>query len=328
MSLVALGGLVAAASASASTSLLLPQPAAFSILGYSCGGIQEKAFATGFDPVSGYPLGDVYLSTTCSSGGRGSRPSTHTAWAAVKWDFAGTVASATKLTTAPTVNPTLSATDAYGVNIYNSANRAYMTVPAPGTPSGVTAVQTGDQFQVGWTPASSTSVLVSSSTITATPVASTAPVLTGTVSGSASSGLIGPLQPDTTYQITVISSDAAGSSGTSSPITVTSHVSSIPPSAPSAAAHWTAPGLPGDMLDATWTAPTPGDSPVDQYQVSVNISGDSGAVPSSFAQTVSGSTFSAGFGTNDAYDWSVQVRAHNAAGWGPWSTAVILHASN
>jgi hypothetical protein len=67
---------------------------------------------------------------------------------------------------------------------------------------------------------------------------------------------------------------------------------------------------------------------VDQYQVSVNISGDSGAVPSSFAQTVSGSTFSAGFGANDAYDWSVQVRAHNAAGWGPWSTAVILHASN
>jgi hypothetical protein len=203
-----------------------------------------------------------------------------------------------------------------------------MTVPAPGTPYGVTAVQSGDEFQVGWTPAPTTSVLVSSSTITATPVASTAPVLAASVSGSGSSGLVGPLQPGTTYQITVMSKDAGGSSGASSPVSVTSHASSMPPSAPSAAAHWTAPGLPGDMLDVTWAAPAPGDSPIDQYQVSVNISGDTGAVPSSFAQTVSALTLSSAFGANDAYDWSVQVRAHNAAGWGPWSTAVILPASN
>jgi hypothetical protein len=63
-------------------------------------------------------------------------------------------------------------------------------------------------------------------------------------------------------------------------------------------------------------------------QVSVNISGDTGAVPSSFALSVSGSTLSAAFGADDAYDWSVHVRAHSAAGWGPWSTAGILPASN
>ena len=52
--------------------LLLPQSMAFAILGHSCGGIKEQAYVTGFDPTSGYPTDDVYLSTTCSTGGRGS----------------------------------------------------------------------------------------------------------------------------------------------------------------------------------------------------------------------------------------------------------------
>jgi hypothetical protein len=57
--------------ASATTiSLLLPQSTAFRILGRSCGGIQEQAFATGFDATSGYPTGDVALKTTCSGSGR------------------------------------------------------------------------------------------------------------------------------------------------------------------------------------------------------------------------------------------------------------------
>ena len=30
-------------------------------MGHSCGGIQERAFASGFDPTSGYPTGDVYI---------------------------------------------------------------------------------------------------------------------------------------------------------------------------------------------------------------------------------------------------------------------------
>ena len=54
--------------------------------------------------------------------------------------------------------------------------------------------------------------------MTATPVASTAPVLTATASGSATSALVGPLQPSTTYQITVTNTDAEGASQTSSPI--------------------------------------------------------------------------------------------------------------
>ena len=50
--------------------LLLPQSTAFAILGYSCGGIQEHPYVTGFDPTTGYPTGDVYLSTTCNGSGR------------------------------------------------------------------------------------------------------------------------------------------------------------------------------------------------------------------------------------------------------------------
>ena len=71
--------------------LLLPQSLAFAILGHSCGGIREQVYVTGFVPANGYPTGDVYLSTTCSTGGRGSPTATFTAWAAVTWDLAGDV---------------------------------------------------------------------------------------------------------------------------------------------------------------------------------------------------------------------------------------------
>ena len=57
-------GMPAAALAASPTALVLPQGTAFAILGYSCGGIQEKAYATGFDPASGYPTGVVTMSTS------------------------------------------------------------------------------------------------------------------------------------------------------------------------------------------------------------------------------------------------------------------------
>jgi hypothetical protein len=56
--------------ASGATSLLLPSSTAFSVLGHSCGGIQEQALATGFDATSGYPTGNVYLQTRCGGSGR------------------------------------------------------------------------------------------------------------------------------------------------------------------------------------------------------------------------------------------------------------------
>jgi hypothetical protein len=92
--------------AAASVSLLLPQAAAFSVLGASCGGIQEKAYATGFDPSSGYPTGAVYLSTSCGGSGRGGgyHTTTYSAWVGVIWDFTAAVISDQRLSAAPAVN--------------------------------------------------------------------------------------------------------------------------------------------------------------------------------------------------------------------------------
>jgi hypothetical protein len=124
--------------AAAPAPLLLPQSTAFSVLGHSCGGIQEKGYATGFDAASGYPTGDVYLSTRCGGSGRGGgyHSTTYSAWVGVNWDFTAAVISHNVLSAAPTVNPTFSAFDAYGNEVYNQSSSAYLVlapgfVPAP-----------------------------------------------------------------------------------------------------------------------------------------------------------------------------------------------------
>jgi fibronectin type III domain protein len=253
-------------------------------------------------------------------------------------DFSGAVRSTAALSATPVVSPTFSATDANGDSVYNVLNavniasskctvqnttycmyRAYLTVPPPGAPTGVTAVQVGDEFQVSWTPAVNPAV-ITSSTITATPVGSTAQVVSATETGSATTGFVGSLQPMTTYQIIVVSTDAGGSSPPSSPITLTTQPATVVPSAPTnVTAHWTAPGAANDQLVASWTAAVPGDSPTDQYQIT--ISGSDGA--GTFTQTVAGSVLTASF-SDDIPDWSIKVRAHNAAAWGPWSATFVL----
>ncbi len=331
-------------------SLLVSQSSTFAILGHSCGGIQEQAFATGFDVTSGYPTGDVYVQTRCGGSGRGGgyTVTTYSAWIAVTWDFAGGAISQTTLSAAPLgLDPTFSTVDAAGDRLYNVLNtinvlpanctvgntsyctyRAYLTVVVPPAPTGVTAVQVGDQFTVGWVPDPLTAALVTSSTITATPVGSTASTLTATVNGTAASGLIGPLQPLTTYQVTVVNTDAGGTSPQSSPVTVSTPTSTIVPSAPTnISALWTAPQMPGDTLQASWAAAVPGDSPIDQYQITITVSDGGTVVPGPFTQTLSGSTLSAGFVVADTFDWTIQVQAHNAAGWGPPSTPIVLPAA-
>lgn len=298
--------------------LLLPQSMAFAILGYSCGGIKEQAYVTGFDPTSGYPTGEVYLSTTCSGSGRGSHPTTHTAWAAATWDFAGNVVSATTLLTAATVDPTFMAADVSGDIIYNAGAAAYLVVPLPAAPTGVTTVQSGDQFQVSWMPLGVNPAAVVSTTVTAAPVNSPAAVLTTTVAGPATNGIISSLQPQTTYQITVVNTTISGSSPASAPIRVTTSPASIPPSAPAGvSASWANLDPTGatDTLVATWQAADPGNSPIDLYLVTITGSDGAGA----FTQTVSGTTLIAIFTVDYVPNWSVTVRAHNAFGWGPLS---------
>jgi hypothetical protein len=132
-------------------------------------------------------------------------------------------------------NPAFSAEDAYGDREYNSGTVAYLetTSPpltSPAAPTGVTATlvvavdpetPTPDQFQVSWTPAQETAPYITSSTITATPVNSTAPVLTTTVQNGGTSALVGPLERNVTYSITVTNGDDEGTSAPSAPIEAT-----------------------------------------------------------------------------------------------------------
>jgi hypothetical protein len=304
------------------THLVLPQSDAFSILGHSCGGIGEHPYVTGFDSTSGYPLGAVYLSTTCSTGGIGGGHHTYTAWAAVTWDFAGNVISSTA-TSAPSVDPTFHATDAFGDTIYNENGSAYLVVPYPGRPTGVTAIQSGDLFQVSWTPHGVNPVAIASTTVTATPINSPAPVLTTTVNGPGTSGSLSPLQPQTTYEITVVSMTISGAGPTSTPIFVTTSPATQPPGAPTGlTAHWTNPDPSGstDTIIAGWQAADPGDSPIDQYLV--KITGSDGA--GTYTQMVSGTTLTASFTVDWTPNWSITVQAHNASGWGPVSSVFTL----
>ena len=224
-------GVAPPAGATTTTQLFLSGNAAFKVLGYDCGGISEHVYATGFAS-NGYPTGASRLSTTCSGSGRGGRPSTHTAWASVTWTWYGETRSYGKLAEEPAgLSTTFSDEDSHGDRVYNTASAAYLEttsppVVAPGSPTGVVAAafRTGEEgesgpqeFSVSWTPAPETAGLITSSTITARPVGSTAPILTTTVSGSGWSALLGTLEPNTTYLVTVTNTDAEGTSAESSP---------------------------------------------------------------------------------------------------------------
>ena len=305
--------------------LILPQGDAFAILGHSCGGIQELVYATGFDSISGYPMGVVHLQTSCGGSGRGGgyTTTTYTNWASVTWDFAGNVIAYAALSNAPAVDPNFTATDAFGDILYNTSGLARLIVPVPAAPIGVTAVLSGDQFLVTWLPNGINPIAVTSSTLTATPVNSSAAILTVTVAGSVTNGAIPQLQPQTTYQVTVVNNALSGSSPASVPITLTTPVASLLPSAPTnVAAHWVNLDPPGttDTLIATWNAADPGDSPIDQYQITITPSGGG----STLTNTVSGTTLTTSFVVDFGPNWTVRVKAHNAVGWGPTSTPVTL----
>jgi hypothetical protein len=185
-----------------SIQLILPQSYAFSYLGHSCGGIQELTYATGFDPASGFPVGDVYASTTCGGSGRGGggHSTTYSAWIAVTWDYAGSVV-ATATAGTVNVNPSLVAYDSFGNEVSNQPPNAYLTLVA------------------GFNPAP----IVSGLSVTAGPASGgTSVVISGTGLGGATSvsfgGVDGTVTGDGDLAITVTT--PVTSAGTV-PVTVT-----------------------------------------------------------------------------------------------------------
>lgn len=225
--------LIPTSAAASAVSLTVPQSTAFAVLGHSCGGIREQVLVTGFysgsRTVSLGLVGNVFLITRCSTGGRRGGTVTYSAWMRARWTFSGIVESSYVRSTPPTVNPTLTKTDARGDTIYNQLTAinvtpancavmqtaycfysAYVTARAPAAPTGANASQVDDRFDVTWDPAPTIEPVLTAMTITATPVGSAAPTLTASVDGAATSGEVGPLAPQTTYDITVTASDAGG----------------------------------------------------------------------------------------------------------------------
>jgi len=228
--------LASTASASAPIALYLSEPYAFDILGHSCGGIQERSYATGF-ALNGYPTGVVHLQTRCGGSGRGGggHSTTYTASAGVVWTWFGETRSAVTLTAPPEEEATFTATDAHGDRLYNSGAHAYLEVGEPplqppaaptAISAGVALVENGSaellQMTVAWTPSGETAALITTSTVTATPVGSGAPVLSASASSYSSSVHLGPVEPDTTYRVTVTNTDSEGTSEPGVPVEVRS----------------------------------------------------------------------------------------------------------
>jgi hypothetical protein len=236
------------AGAAAPIRLVLDQGAAFSLLGHSCGGIQEQVYATGFGPApGGYPEGDAYLSTRCGGSGRGGgyKVTEYKATASVVWNWFGETRSFARLEGPAGGGPSFSAEDSHGDRVYNAGTAAYLEtgeppLQQPGAPTGVQAalssIETAEEqpptlrFDVSWTPDPANASAITSSTVTATPAGgSTAPVLTASVSGSASGAILQPLERNTSYLVTVTSTDAEGTSEPSEPLEANSATGVGPP---------------------------------------------------------------------------------------------------
>jgi hypothetical protein len=225
----------AAADASATAMpLSMSQGAAFAVLGHWCGGIQEKVYETGF-AVDGYPQGNVYMSTRCGGSGRGGggHVTTYTATATVVWTWLGETWKWGPMVGSLEAIP---AEDAHGDRLYNLEAQAYLETgmppyqpPAP--PSNVKAsvvLAEGGSTEylampVSWTVDPERAGLITTQTMRAEPIdGSKAPVLEATRIPYFQEGTLAPVEPNTTYRVTVTESDGEGTSAPSTPIDITS----------------------------------------------------------------------------------------------------------
>ncbi len=236
----------------AGQSLALPQGNAFAVLGHSCGGIQEKAYATGFEAETGYPTGAVYLSTRCGGSGRGGGGGStlYSAWATATWDFTSAVVSYARASTTPTVNPTLVVYDAHGNELYNQAvagvaggsqmfSQAYLVLASGFVPvPRVTGVSTSTGPASGGT----------SVTITGTGFTGATSVRFGTaaatsfkIASSTAITAVSPAEPGGTVDVTVTNAGGTSATSTADPFTFVAapSVTGVSPnSGPLAGGNW------------------------------------------------------------------------------------------
>jgi hypothetical protein len=193
--------------------------------------------------------------------------------------------------------------------------------PTPTAPTNVQVAQAGINLQVSWTAPSTGTSSMLRSTITATP--SGGSPITVVVPGATSSGIVQNIQPSTTYAITVTSTSYTGTGPPSSVLSFTTQAPTVPPGAPQSVSATWAYGESLTELIVGWGATDPGNSAIDSYEVhAVAINAETTPPPLDVVVSVPASSYV--FANPAAVSWQVTVRAHNAAGWGPWSTAVVV----
>ena len=202
-----------------------------------------------------------------------------------------------------------------------SSSIAVTLPPVPGAPTILGVGQSGDELLVLWAAAPAGGAQVTS-TVSAVPTAGA--TLTASAPLGANGAWVVGVEPSTTYTINVTSADLSGTGPASTPVTFTTGPATVAPTAPTAlTASWS-----GSSIVASWTASTPGDSPISDYQVQATAYDTGGPAPAPVVVD-SGPATTIGIGGLDStLDWSIQVRALNSFGWGPWSTAVIVPALN
>jgi hypothetical protein len=194
--------------------------------------------------------------------------------------------------------------------------------PVPSAPANLQVSQSGPNLDVSWAGPSTDSSSLLRSTITATPPSGSP--FTVVVPGGGTSGVIDNVQPATTYNVSVYSASYSGA-GPASTLSFTTQAATVPPGAPpSVAAAWTSIDSPAS-LQVSWGATDPGNSPLDSYEVhAVDVNSSTTTPLDAVISAPAGSyTF---YEPNNGVSWQVTVRAHNAAGWGPWSAAVVVPA--
>jgi hypothetical protein len=194
--------------------------------------------------------------------------------------------------------------------------------PVPSAPQNLQVSQTGPNLRVSWTAPTTGSSSLLRSTITATPPAG-APVTIVEPPG-ATSGLVANIAPVTTYSVTVTSTSYTGT-GPAAATSFTTEAPTVAPGAPqSVSASWTSVDSPAS-LSVSWGATDPGNSPIDSFEIQA-LPVNSGTT-STLDAVISAPATAYYFGNaNNSLSWQVTVRAHNAAGWGPWSTSVVVPA--
>jgi len=220
--------LASSASAASPIRLYLSEGAAFRVLGHWCGGIQQEVFVTGF-AANGYPQGNISMKTTCGGSGRGGggHSTTYTGTASAIWTWFGETRS---YSTPGGPLVAKEATDSHGDRVYNTGSAAYLETGSPPLkpPAAPTSISAsiflydeppeGLRMNTGWTVDPETAGLIKYSTATATPVGSSAPILSSSPGSYFSSAVLQPVEPSTTYRVTVTSTDAEGTSEPSAPI--------------------------------------------------------------------------------------------------------------